>query len=59
MGSLLSRKALSIGREGKLKKVTGSEANKKVAADAVNMRAGPGSRIAFEADDCHVGSDPA
>ena len=47
MRSLLSRKAFSIGGEGKLKKVTGSEANKEVTTGAVDMRAGPGSRIAF------------
>ena len=58
MGGFKRRKTLSIGGKCQLEKVAGSEAHKVVATESINIGAGPGCGVAFEANNRHVGGDP-
>ena len=54
-----NRKSKATSESAQEGRQVSRKANKEVATGAINMGAGPGSRVAFEADDSHVGGNPS
>ena len=57
MGGSVSFETFTVSRECKLDEIAWRKTDKEVAAGAINVGAGRGSGVTFEADHSHVGRD--